>query len=94
MTTNHIKTKLTNPNHDQRHKCHHLTMTLHLTLKMTAAQVHIHVHVVKMSVTNNDSLSKDYTHPDNHTRQTTDILFHLSPTKDLLKGLHGFCSPL
>ena len=39
--------------------------TLHLTLKMTTAQV------VEMSVTNN-SLSKDYPHPDNHTRQTTD----------------------
>ena len=40
-------------------------MTLHLTLKMTTAQV------VKMSVTNN-SLSEDYSHPDAHTRQTTD----------------------
>ena len=61
--TNHITTKLTNPNQDQRQKCHHLTMTLHLTLKMTTAQV------VKISVTNN-SLSKDYLHPDHYTRQT------------------------
>ena len=36
---NHITTKLTNPNHNQRYKYHHLTMTLHLTLKMTTAQV-------------------------------------------------------
>ena len=27
LMTNHITTKLTNPNHDQRHKCHHLTTT-------------------------------------------------------------------
>ena len=39
--------------------------TLHLTLKITTAQG------VEMSVTNN-SLSKDYPHPDNHARQTTD----------------------
>ena len=62
LTTNHITTKLTNLNHNQRHKHHHLTMTLHLTLKMTTAQV------VKTSVTNN-SLSKDYPHPDDHTKQ-------------------------
>ena len=43
---------MTNPNQDQRHKYHHLTTTLHSTLKMTTAQV------VKTSVTNN-SLSKD-----------------------------------
>ena len=56
-------TKLINQNHDQiRHKCHHLTKTLHLG---TIAQV------VKTSVTNN-SLSEDYPHLDNHTRQTTD----------------------
>ena len=41
------------------------TTTLHLTLKMTAAQV------VKTSVTNN-SLSKDYLHPDDHAKQITD----------------------
>ena len=35
LTTNHITTKLTNPNHDQRHKYHHLATTLHSTLKMT-----------------------------------------------------------
>ena len=43
-----------------------LTMTLHLTLKMTTAQV------VEMSVTNN-SLSKDYPHPDDHIKQITEI---------------------
>ena len=37
-------------------------MTLHLTLKMTTTQV------VETSVTNN-SLSKDYPHPDDHTKQ-------------------------
>ena len=41
---------------------HNLTTTLHLTLKMTTAQV------VKTSVTNN-SLSKDYPHPDDHAKQ-------------------------
>ena len=35
LMTNHITTKLTNPNNDQRHKYHRLTTTLHLTLKMT-----------------------------------------------------------
>ena len=44
----------------------HLTMTLHLTLKMTAAQV------VKTSVTCNNSPSKDYPHPDDHAKQITD----------------------
>ena len=37
----------------------------HLTLKLTTAQV------VEASVTTN-SLSKDYPHPDDHTRQTAD----------------------
>ena len=41
-------------------------MTLHLTLKMTAAQV------VKTSVTNN-SLFKDHPHPDDHAKQITFI---------------------
>ena len=41
------------------------TLTLNFTLKMTTAQV------VKTSVTNN-SLSEDYSHPDDHTIQTTD----------------------
>ena len=36
---------------------------LALTLKMTT------IHVVETSVTNN-SLSEDYSHPDDHTRQT------------------------
>ena len=69
----YIVTKLVtgHQNHDQRHKYHHLTKTLHLTLKMTTAQV------VETSVTNN-SLSEDYSHPDDHTRQTTDTPgFHL-----------------
>ena len=44
--TNHITTKLTHQSQDQRHKYHHLTTTLHLTLKMTTAQV------VETSVTN------------------------------------------
>ena len=39
VTTNHITTKLTNLNHNQRHKYHHPTTTLHLILKMTTAQV-------------------------------------------------------
>ena len=47
LMTNHITTKLTNSNPDQRYKYHHLTMTLHLTLKMTTTQE------VKNSVTNN-----------------------------------------
>ena len=62
LMTNHITTKLTYQNQDQRHKYHHLTTTLHLTLKMTTTQV------VEMSVTNN-SLSKDYHHPDDHGKQ-------------------------
>ena len=47
---------------DQRHEYHHLTTTLPLILKMTTAQV------VETSVTNN-SLSKDYPHPDDHAKQ-------------------------
>ena len=66
LTTNHITTKLTYQSQDQRHKYHHLTTTLHLTLKMTTAQV------VETSVTNS-SLSKDYLHPDDHAKQITDI---------------------
>ena len=48
LTTNHITTKLTDPNHEQTHKYHHLTTTLHLTVKMTTAQV------VETSATNNN----------------------------------------
>ena len=58
-----ITTKLTNQTHDLRHKYHHLTKTLHLTLRkrMTTALV------VETSVTNNNnSLSKDYPHPNDH----------------------------
>ena len=44
---------------ERSHKTNNLMKTLHLTLKMTTAQV------VEMSVTNN-SLSKDYSHPDDH----------------------------
>ena len=43
---------------------HHLTTTLHLTVKMTNTQV------VKTSVTNN-SLSKGYPHPEDHDKQIT-----------------------
>ena len=57
---NHITTKLSNPNQDQRHKYHHLRTTL----KMTNAQA------VETSVTNNNSLLNDYLHPDDQTRQT------------------------
>ena len=39
-----------------------------MTLKMTTAQV------VKTSVTVTNSSFQNYTHPDNHTRQTTDTL--------------------
>ena len=39
LTTNHITTKLTNSNHDQKQKYYHLATTLHLPLKMTTAQV-------------------------------------------------------
>ena len=63
--SNDITTKIINPNEDQKHKYHHLTTTLHLTLKMTTSQV------VETSVTNN-SLSKDYLHPDDHAKQITD----------------------
>ena len=69
LTTNHITTKLTNQNQDQRHKYHHLATTLHLTVKMTTAQI------VETSVTN-ISFSEDYSHPDNHAKQLTEI-FHL-----------------
>ena len=62
-STNLITTKLTNQNQDRRHKYHHLTTTLHLTLKMTTAQV------VETSV-NNNSLSKGYPHLE--ARQTND----------------------
>ena len=55
MTTNHIMTKLTNQNHDQRHKYHHLTKTFHLTLKMTTAQV------VETSPTNTVFLKSTFT---------------------------------
>ena len=51
--------------HDQRHKYHCLMKTLLLTLKMTTGQL------VEMLDTYN-SLSEDYSHPDDHTRQTTD----------------------
>ena len=63
--TNLITTKPTNQNQDHRHKYHHLTTTLHLTLKMTTAQV------VETSVTNN-SLSKDYPHLHDHDKPITD----------------------
>ena len=46
-------TKLTNSNHDQRHKYPHLMKIIYLTLKMWTAQV------VEMSVTSNNGLAKD-----------------------------------
>ena len=50
-----------------RPEAHHLKKTpLHFTLKMTNTQV-----VDETSVTNN-SFSKDYPHPDDHAKQTTD----------------------
>ena len=52
-------------NIDQRHKYHHLTTTLHFTLKMTT-----YAQVVETSVTIN-SISKDYLHPDDHAKQIT-----------------------
>ena len=55
----HDKTDLSEP---EIFKYHQLTTTLHLTLKMTTAQA------VETSVTNN-SLSKDYLHPDDHAKQ-------------------------
>ena len=63
LTTNHITTKLTNQDHDQRHKYHHLTNTLHLTLKMTIP--------LRWSTRQSPTtvFSKDYPHPDDHTRQ-------------------------
>ena len=64
-----------NQNHDQKHKYHRLTTTLHLILKMTTTQV------VETSVTNS-SLSKDYPHPDHQARQTSIILLHL-PTSQV-----------
>ena len=45
--------------------CFSFRFTFHLTLKMTTSEV------VETSVTNN-SLSKDYLHPDNHGKQITD----------------------
>ena len=59
-----ITTKLTYQNQDRRHKYHHLTTTLHLTLKRTTA----HFEEVEKSVTNN-SLSKDYLHPDDRAKK-------------------------
>ena len=35
FATNHITTKLTNPNQDQRHKYHHLTTNLHFETSVT-----------------------------------------------------------
>ena len=62
--SHHDKTDQSKPG--QRHKHHHLTTTLHLTLKITTAQV------VETSVTNN-SLSNHYLHPDDHTKPLWDL---------------------
>ena len=45
----------------------HCRYNITLTLKMTTAQV------VQMSVTVTNSSFQNYTYPDDHTRQTTDI---------------------
>ena len=50
---------------NQRHEYHPLTIQ-YLTLKMTTAQV------VETSVTVTNSSFQNYTHPDDHNRQTTD----------------------
>ena len=55
------------PDTRERRKSSLLTNTIHLTLKMTSAQV------VETSVTNNSS-SLNYTHPDDHTIRTTNIM--------------------
>ena len=68
LTTNHITTKLTYQNQDQRQmKYHHLTTTLHLTLKITTTQVD------ETSVTNS-SLSKDY----DYAKEVTGVVIALS----------------
>ena len=58
--------QLTNQVNNQRHKYHPLTAQYHnfMTLKMTTAQV------VETSVTVTNSSFQNYTHPDDHTRQT------------------------
>ena len=76
--TNHITSKLTYQNQEQRHKYHHLTTTLHLPLKMTTAQI------VETSVTNN-SLSKDYPHLDDHAKPMNNI--HMLLTQELGSAL-------
>ena len=53
--------------------------TLHLTLNMTTAQA------AETSVTNN-SLSEDYPHPYDHTRQTTDTPGFKQFTKQMYDG--------
>ena len=57
---------LTNQVNNQRNKYHPLTIQITLTLKMTTPQV------VETSVTVTNSSFLNYTHPDDHTRQTTD----------------------
>ena len=69
LTTNHITTKLTNPNQDQRHKYHHLKTTLRLTLKMTTAQA--------VETVTNNSLSEDYSHLDDHAKPINEYLCRL-----------------
>ena len=65
---------------DQRHKYYDLTKALDLTLKRTTTQV------VETSTVTNSSLSEDYSHPDNHTRQTT----HVFRTVPQLMSTLGF----
>ena len=48
-----------------------------MTLKMTTAQV------VETSVTVTNSSFQNYTHPDDHTRQTTEKIFQLLAPLDI-----------
>ena len=57
-----------------------LTTTLRLTLKMTTAQV------VETSVTN--SLSEDYSHPDDHAKQISPNNNRIGPRKLTAKSFN------
>ena len=58
---------MSNQVNNQRHKYHPLTIQyITLTLKLTIAQV------VETSVTVTNSYFQNHTHPDGHTKQTTD----------------------
>ena len=57
---------MANQVNNQRHKYHPLTAQYHNDSNMTPAQV------VETSVTVTNSSFQNYTHPDDHARQTTD----------------------